>query len=171
MKYLIGIVLFLGITAQSFGQADAISRYFEKYMDDESFTVVYISPKMFNMIAKLGGDEIEPEIKEIIQDLKGLRILVNEDTLQGMKYYKEATRTINTKGYEELMTVRDKQTRVRFMIKDKGDIVEELLLLVGEPSQFVMLSFVGKIDLDKISKLSDMNVGGLEHLDKIKKQE
>ncbi len=170
MKQLVGILLFMSVSMMVNAQADAISKYFDKYMDDESFTVVYISPKMFSMIGKLGGDDIEPEIKEVISDLKGLRILVNEDTLTGMKYYKEAIRTIDTKGYEELMTVRDKETRVRFMVKESQDIIQELLLLVGETNQFVMLSFVGNIDLDKISKLSDMNVGGMEHLDKIKKQ-
>jgi hypothetical protein len=57
---------------------------------------------------------------------------------------------------------------VRIWSRDKGNIIEELLLLVGSPDEFVLLSLTGKIDLDKISELSNtLDVQGLEHLDKL----
>jgi hypothetical protein len=57
---------------------------------------------------------------------------------------------------------------VRIWSRDKGSIIEELLLLVGSPDEFVLLSLTGKIDLDKISELSNtLDVQGLEHLDKL----
>jgi len=41
-------------------------------------------------------------------------------------------------------------------------------LLVGGTEEFVMVSFVGKIDLDKISRLAKkLDVDGVEHLDKL----
>jgi hypothetical protein len=166
MKYSILIVAFLGMSVQGFSQADAITKYFNQYVEDTSFTVVYISPKMFEMISKLAEDEMEPEIEQIIRDLKGLRVLTTERN--GMRYYKEAMNKINVNEYEELMTVRDGDQNVRFVIKEKNDVIEELLLLVGAPDQFVMISFVGKINLDKISKLAKAgNIDGLEHLEKI----
>jgi hypothetical protein len=166
MKYAILIVAFLGMSVQGFSQADAITKYFNQYVEDTSFTVVYISPKMFEMISKLAEDEMEPEIEQIIRDLKGLRVLTTERN--GMRYYKEAMNKINVNEYEELMTVRDGDQNVRFVIKEKNDVIEELLLLVGAPDQFVMISFVGKINLDKISKLAKAgNIDGLEHLEKI----
>jgi hypothetical protein len=64
--------------------------------------------------------------------------------------------------------VRDGQENVRIWSRDKGTIIEELLLLVGSPDEFVLLSLTGKIDLDKISELSNtLDVQGLEHLDKL----
>jgi hypothetical protein len=66
------------------------------------------------------------------------------------------------------MTIRDGNSNVRFLIKSKEDLIEELLLLVGSEEEFVMISFVGKIDLEKISKLSNSaNIEGLQHLEKI----
>lgn len=168
MKYGMLIMAFLMLSISGFSQVDAISTYFNKYQEDTSFTVVYISPKMFEMISKLAEDEIEPEIQEVIKDLKGLRILTTERN--GMKYYNEVTKTLNLKSYEELMTVRDGDSNVRFVVKDSGDIIEELLLLVGSEDEFVMISFVGKIDLEKIAKLSNSaDINGLEHLEKIGK--
>jgi hypothetical protein len=38
-------------------------------------------------------------------------------------------------------------------------------MLVGEPNEFTLISFVGKIDLDKIAKLANkMEINGMEHL-------
>ncbi len=149
---------------QAQAQNDAISKYFEKYMDDESFTVVYISSKMFSMFAKLDPD-VDQDVKDVIKDLKGLRILVRES--EGKKYYKEAIKKIDFNEYDELMTIRSEDENVKFLIKENGDIIEELLLIVGGNDEFVLLSFVGKIDLAKISKLAkdiDIDVNGLDHL-------
>ncbi len=160
------IIAFLMLSVSGFSQVDAISKYFNRYQEDTSFTVVYISPKMFKMISKLAEDEIEPEIQEVIKDLKGLRILTTKQN--GMRYYNEVTKTLNLKSYDELMTLRDGNSNVRFLIKDNGDIIEELLLLVGSEDEFVMISFVGKIDLEKIAKLSNAaDIDGLEYLEKV----
>ncbi len=164
----------LAFTMQANAQVDAISQYFEQYMDDERFTVVYISSKMFQMVSKLDIDELEDDdaqdIVNVIEDLRGLRILTTEENT--MAFYKEAKQKINTKGYEVLMTVRDKgEENVEFLVKENGDKIEELLLLVGGEDDFALISFVGNIDLDKISKLSkSLDVKGMEHLEKIDDQ-
>ena len=156
----------LMLSISGFSQVDAIAKYFSKYQEDTDFTVVYISPKMFEMISKLAEEEIEPEVQAIIRDLKGLRVLTTEKN--PMRYYNEVTETLNLKSYEELMTIRDGNSNVRFLIKSKNELVEELLLLVGSEEEFVMISFVGKIDLEKISRLSNTaDIEGLQHLQKI----
>lgn len=166
MKYLMLTCIMLMLSISGFSQVDAIAKYFSKYQEDTDFTVVYISPKMFEMISKLAEEEIEPEVQAIIRDLKGLRVLTTEKN--PMRYYNEVTETLNLKSYEELMTIRDGNSNVRFLIKSKNDLVEELLLLVGSEEEFVMISFVGKIDLEKISRLSNSaDIEGLQHLQKI----
>ena len=166
MKYSILILAFLGMSLQGMSQADAITKYFNQYVEDTSFTVVYISPKMFQLISKLSEDEVDADVQAVIKDLKGLKVLATERN--GMKYYNEAINKINVKEYEELMTVRDGDQNVRFVVKERNDVIEELLLLVGAPEQFVMISFVGKINLDQILKLSkSADISGLEHLEKV----
>lgn len=163
------IAALISVQAMS-AQTDAIEKYFSKYLDDDRFTVVYISPKMFNMVSKMDIKDMEPEVKEIISNLRGLRILTTEINPQA--FYKEALSTINTKEYEVLMKVRDGDENVQFLVKDDGgSTINELLLLVGGSSDFVLLSFVGAIDLNKISKLANsMDIKGAEHLEKIEKK-
>src|SRR6187431_3185683 len=89
-------VLFTTLTI--FAQEDAITKYFNKYIDDEKFSVVYISPKMFNMVSKIEIEDMEPELQEVIRSMKGLRILHTDQNT--MQYYNEALKTINSKEYE-----------------------------------------------------------------------
>lgn len=159
-------VLFTSLS--SFAQEDAITKYFNKYMDDEKFSVVYISPKMFSMVSKIEIEDMEPELQEVIKSMKGLRILHTEQN--ALQYYNDALKTINTSEYELLLTARGEGENVRFMIKDNGDIVEELLMIVGGNENFALLSFIGNIDLKKIGKLAKAldidNMQYLENLDK-----
>ena len=159
-------VLFTSLS--SFAQEDAITKYFNKYMDDEKFSVVYISPKMFSMVSKIEIEDMEPELQEVIKSMKGLRILHTEQN--ALQYYNDALKTINTSEYELLLTARGEGENVRFMVKDNGDIVEELLIIVGGNENFALLSFIGNIDLKKIGKLAKAldidNMQYLENLDK-----
>jgi len=144
--------------------------YFERYMENEDFTAVYVSAKMFSLVSKVDIDLNDPEAEiflEMAEDLKGIRVLTNKTN--PMTYYKDAAKSINTTSYEILMTVRDQQQNVKIWIKDdaEGDI-GELLLLVGSPEEFVLVSIFGKIDLEKISQLAkQLNIDGVEHLEKI----
>ena len=162
VKILFTTLLFTCFTGMIFAQSNAIDKYFSQYVNDQNFTVVYISPKMFQMIDKLKIDGLDDEegkaIIEVAKDLRGLRVLTTD--VNPMQYYKEAKSKINTNEYELLMTVRDKDgENVEFFVKEmpgsNGNIFEEFFLLVGEEDEFVLVSFVGKIDLAKISKLAN----------------
>lgn len=139
---------------------NAIDKYFSQYVDDERFTVVYISPKLFQLLDKLNIDEMDLEDDEakafmdVASDLRGLRILTTDE--DALDLYTEAKNKINTSEYEVLMTVRDKDDQnVDFLVKEEGDYITELLLLVGGTDEdFVLISFVGKIDLDKVVNLA-----------------
>ncbi len=175
MKYLtIFLVAFLGWSVNAQSQ-DAISKYFESHMDDDNFTVVYISAKMFDMLGKLEIEELEDEeaqaVLDVVKDMRGLRVLTTD--VNPRKFYDEAKSKINTSEYEVLMTVRDEGDNVQFLIKDSGDmeIINELLLLVGGEDEFVMVSFVGNLSLSKISKLANvLDVEGVEHLEKLEEE-
>jgi vacuolar-type H+-ATPase subunit F/Vma7 len=160
MKYLsffLALFLTAGVLDSALAQEDAISKYFSKYVDDERFTVVYVSGKMFQMINKMEldlDDEEAQAILSVCKDLKGLRILTTE--VNGQQFYEEALRIINKAEYETFLTVREgKKENVQFLVKQKGDTLNELLLLVGgEDEDFVLLSFIGNIDMNQVGKLS-----------------
>ncbi|MEM9918243.1 MAG: DUF4252 domain-containing protein [Bacteroidota bacterium] len=177
MKYLIVLALaLLSFSTQTSAQdGDAISKYFEQYVENEDFTVVYVSPKMFEILGKLELDHLEDQEAQIAMDmasrLKSIRVLTTE--IDPGHYYEEAVNKINTNEYESLVKVRDEGENINLMIKDNGgDIITEMLVIVGGEDEFVLVSLIGDIDLKNISKLSKtMNIKGIEHLEKAENAE
>ncbi|MGK7390534.1 MAG: DUF4252 domain-containing protein [Candidatus Cyclobacteriaceae bacterium M2_1C_046] len=165
-------VLFLCVFALGAqAQDDAISKFFNKYEDDMSFTVVNITSRMFNLFTDLEVENQEDkEILDAISKLKGLRILAKEDTNEGMRLYKEAYTLLPKAEYEDLMTIRDQDQNMRFLIKEKDGKISELLMLMGGTEDFLILSLFGEIDLSQVAKISrKMDIDGLDHLDKLDK--
>lgn len=167
MKKLMSLLaLMVFAVSISFAQNDAITKYFDKYVDDERFDVVYVSPKMFEMVSKIEIDEMDADVQEVIRELKGLRILHTEENAKEL--YKEARSKINLDEYEVIVQARDGSENVRIMVKDEGDVVKELFMLIGGEKNFAMISFVGNIDLKKVGKLAKaLDVDGLQHLKKL----
>ncbi len=139
---------------------NAIDTYFKQYVDDDRFTVVYISGKLFQMLGKLDkqtlnmdADEEAEALMEIAADMQGLRILTAEEGAGAL--YSEAKQKIDTKLYEMLMTVRSRDgDNFDLLVRENDGKIRELLVL-GGGDEFVLMSFIGNLDLDKISRLAD----------------
>lgn len=162
---LTAVMVLLAVGA--FGQSDAITRFFNKYAADESFTQVTVSGKMFSLFTNLEAETQEDkEVLEAISKLKGLRILAKDDTRNARELYKEAFSLIPAADYQELMSVRDDNKDMKFMIRENGDRISELLMVMGGADEFMVLSVFGDIDLKQISRIGrKMNVHGLEKLE------
>jgi len=163
----IALLVFLFLGTGLFAQDDAIGKFFGKYVDDSRFTVVSVSPKMFRLLSKVNWDTIPADVKQTVTSLKSLRILSTETTPR--QFYKEALSRINMQEYEELITIRDKNDNVHFVIKESGGVIHELLMIAVDGDGFTLMSFVGDIDLDKMSRLSSsLSIKGMEDLKNVK---
>ncbi|HMH22149.1 MAG TPA: DUF4252 domain-containing protein [Puia sp.] len=166
------LVLFLPlilIGTGTFAQDDAIGKFFGKYVDDSRFSIVSVSPKMFRLLSTANWDSIPSDVRQTVTKLTSLRILTTGTT--PALFYKEALTRIDRKEYEELITVRNKNDNVHFMVKESGGVIHELLMIAVDNEDFTLMSFVGDIDLDKMSRLSSsMSIKGMENLKNVKRK-
>lgn len=169
MKKIMMFAALMMVMSGAFAQ-DAISKFFTKYQNDESFSQVTVSSKMFNLFTNMEVESKEDkEVLDAISKLKGLRILAKQDARNARELYKEAFSLIPLKEYEELMSVRDKDKDMKFFIKEtSAGKISELLMVMGGNTDFMVLSLYGEIDLKQVSRLGrKMDVKGLENLEKI----
>ena len=157
------------VVTPSIAQDDVITKYFSNYLEDENFTKVTVTSRMFSLFTDIEtGDEEEKDFLEAMSKLKGLKVISGDSISDGMTKYKDALKKINGKGYEELMSVKDGSQNFEFLIKEKGDIISELLMLSGGKDQFHVMTLYGEIDLKKITSLaSKMRIDALDHLKKL----
>jgi len=166
------IILSLTALAMTFSvmAQDAIDRYFSKYADNPEFTSITISSKMFGLFSNIETDD--PNNKEVLdamKDLTGIRIISNDDSESNVNYQK-AIQEVG-KEYEMLMSVDDKEEKVRFFVREESGQIAELFMIVGGRGNLFLMSISGIIDLEKISKISkNMNIGGMDYLENLNEE-
>ncbi len=158
---------------------------FEKYEYNDNVTYFSISPKMFQMLAKLSIETNDPQADQLlsmVKKIKTFKVITTENEGVGEDINSWATKYIKAHKLQELMRVRDKEAYVDFYVKSTNDdLVKELLMLVTDINkeqvhlgnrspETVLLYLNGDIDLEQISKLvNQMNLPGGSQLGKINK--
>ncbi|MFT4834618.1 MAG: hypothetical protein ACI83W_001202 [Marinoscillum sp.] len=169
MKKTIIIILAVFSSSVLMAQGTVMDKYFSQFADNDQFTKVSVSSKMFSLFTELEtGSDAEEEFLKAISKLKGLKVIVADSISNSATLYKQASADITKAGYDELMSVKDAMENMKFSIKEKGGVIEELIMIVGGKQKFVLLSLYGEIDLKNISKIAKaMRVDGLEKLEKL----
>jgi hypothetical protein len=169
-KFLFTCLVLLSVSAIS--QAQTIDKFFAKYQHDPSFTVINVTPKMFTMFTKMASNDADAkQLMNVVGKLKGLRILIKENTTQGKSMFQEASKYFDA-SLSELMSVKSKDADIRFLIKEnaKGNIAE-LIMLLGSKEEFLCLNLFGDLDLNEISQIAqDVKIDGFENLSKLPKK-
>ena len=150
-------------------QNSAVDNVFKKYGDRDGFTVVTISKGLMKMVANADDDK---ESQEFLSRLREIKILATEDNNK-INLYDEVLSQLDKKDYEELMTAKSKGEEVLMLARKEGDLVSELIILVGGDDDNALVYISGKMnmkDLSKLSKSVNIEGAGLEHLKDIEKQ-
>ena len=152
----------------AWAQEDAISKFIEQYEGNDQFTTVYITSKMFSLIAQIPENESEDDFMNIIRRLTGVRILSSDSLPSGSGIYQKARNLLVRNGFEDLMVVKDGTEEIKFMVQEKGEIISDFVMLLGDNHNFTLISLTGNLRLKDISKLSKtMDIQGFDKLDKV----
>lgn len=159
-------LLFMLLAFQAKAQDDAIQKFFSGYMEDDRFSRVYISPKMMQMaggfLKNNADDDDSKEVGNILLKVKGIRILTS-DEVDGMSMYNQAMSTLNKNKYEELMDVQDRGSKLKFMVREEGGLIRELLMVSGEGDDFTLLSMLGAFTYEDLNLLAEStDIPGME---------
>ena len=170
----LGILLAMlwGFSLPAFAQEDAIQKFFSKYMEDERFSRVYISPKMMQMAGgflknNAGTDKEAEELGALITKIRGIRILSSTE-VDGSSLYKDVMSTLSKNSYEDLMDVQDAMSSLKFMVREEGGLIKELLMVSGEKSgEFTLISMLGSFTYKDLNMLAEKTtIPGMEQYSK-----
>ena len=130
----------------------AQNRLFEKYADMDNVTSVYISKAMFQMMPVI--EDVGVNLMNMKGKIESLQLVTTEkkDLITQMK--KEFSQLV-TSRHEELMRIKDGNTRVNFYSDMKGDQIKELLMLVEAENNFTAILLTGNFTLKDIQEIAD----------------
>lgn len=169
MKKFLTLTLIALLPILAMAQNSAIDKVFRKYGDRDGFTVVTISKGLMKMVAGVDDDR---ESQEFLSRINQIKILATEDENNDINLYDEVLSDLDKSDYEELMTAKSKGEEVLMLAKKDGDIIEELIILVGGKEDNALVYISGKMNMKDLSKLSSsVNIegAGLDHLKDLEK--
>jgi predicted lactoylglutathione lyase len=163
LLFVAGILLAVILKAQT----SAVDEMFNKYSERDGFTVVTISSKMFSMFANQDAENNDAD--DLVRRLKSIRILSVEDSLlnRSINFYTELGRKLNLSVYEELLVVKEGKDVTKFLIRQNGNMISELLVITGGPGGNSLISIKGEFELRNIQELS--NTVGIQELNSLNK--
>ncbi len=184
MKKLILIIAVVFTSMTSFSQS-----VFDKFEDNEEVASVILNQKMFKMLATMGVDIDDPEMKEYVdmaKSITGFKVFTTGDEKVSAEMKATVTKYLKSSDLEELMRIKDGDQTVKFYVKEGKDEnhVKELLMYIsglkemtkgqdikinGKNREFetVIMTLTGDIDLRQISKITNqMDIPGGDQLKK-----
>lgn len=168
MKKLVLFALLFALPLAGWGQRSPVDDLFDKYNGREGFTSVYISSKMFSLLARI--DSEDKEFQNLVTRIKSIKILSIDSArnILGVNLCTELLKKLDTSGYEELMTVKEEKGEVRFMIHEVNGKIAELVMITGGYGSSIV-SISGDLDLKTIAELSGkVGIEELDNLEKVK---
>jgi hypothetical protein len=171
MKKVFSSFIAICLTLVMQAQSNPVDDMFNKYSEKPGFTVVSISSKMFSLFANKNSENKDAD--DVINRLKSIKILTVEDSLlnKTLNFYSELSKKLDLSVYEELMVVKEGPDVTKFLIRQKGNTISELLVITGGPAGNSLISIKGELNLKSISELSkDIDIQELKSLDKIDKK-
>jgi len=168
-KQLILVLILSALAIPMQAQTSPVDDLFEKYDGKEGFTSVYISSKMFSLLSKI--DSNDEEFRNLVTRINGIRILSidSAENTARLNFATELMPKLRRNGFEELMTVKEEDDNVFFMIREVGDRIAELVMVTGGRGSTVV-SIRGNLDLKTIASLSkSVGIDELEGLENVKR--
>ena len=139
---------------------------------DAQFVEVNINSNLIAMVTNF-AKKAEPEVAEILQGLKSIRVNVlglnDENRVEIQEKITSIRSQLEKGGWDRVVTVMDKADDVGVYIKTKGaDVVEGLVVTVlSGKSEAVFVNIVGDIRPDRLATVGErFNIEPLKHLPK-----
>ena len=153
-KILYTLVAAVLCSFQSFAQDAAINRFFSEYENRDNVTLISLSGKAFEIASQIDvqSDETE-DFKRIAGQITGFRMLIDNNDTDAKSTAKRARREISSK-FEDLITIREKDSDVKIAINESNGLVTEIIAIIGSDTDFMLASISGRIKLSDVTEVT-----------------
>jgi len=175
MKTYIILFFLLLVGMAGFSQSQAVMDFHNKYKDNGKYLSVRIDGGILNLLSSIEtNDEEAQEMLDAMSKIDAINVhsIDRDEDEFAESDIEKFKKDVQKEKYDELMIVRDGDTDVDFLIKEKKGKISDLLLVVDEPDEFIIVNISGEIDLKTIAKISDnLDLKGSKHMEKLEEKQ
>ena len=149
MQKIIFSLLIIFISVNLYAQDEKNFKSFYKTYKKEKSIIGITAPIG---IARFFIDKDEKELRNIIKKGKKVRILIFDTVANNFK--NEINAYLPTDKYQKFMSVKDKSSTIKLLVKDNSDYITELIFLIQDGNSLVAMGIYGKFSYDDLKEFS-----------------
>ena len=157
MKRIMTLLLILA-AAMQMASAKSLGRLIEDYRYQKNAEYVHFTPLLMKMArTAMGHDARSDEECRLVRKIKSIRTLDLEECSADVKRrFSADVQKLEMDDYEPLVTSRDDGETVKIMMKTKGDVIRELVIICSDSNDCALVWLNCKVKKDEIQSLVDM---------------
>lgn len=156
MKTFILSLLFIVASASAQAQTPGdLFRYFKGAKDAE---YVHLGKLAFALMRPFVKGHDDADTRMAMRCIRSMKALDLDDCTDEVKHkFAQMAKNLKTNGYEELVRSNEKGGRALILMRQKKNVIRELLILSAGDDDCSMVQFKGKIKPDDVEKLMKDN--------------
>ena len=163
------IALLMLVPAMLMAKNHPLDKLIEKYSGKDGFSIVNINEDMLDMLPLDIGGNKSVDIHGMVQNIDGVKIISYDPsevkTGKKIDFYDEVIKTVPLKQYKELMTIEEKDQKVKFLVKKEKEKIKEFIMLTKDGDEVTIIWISGDdIDLNMLSRLSPRHLKAAIHM-------
>lgn len=164
MKRIILTVFIAAFAVLIYGQRNSADELFNRYSGMDGYNSVIINGNFFSLFRNFDDD---PDLENLDRKVTSIRVLTRErGTEVNNEFISEIRNIVRRGGYEEMISVRNSEDDVRFLVKANGDIIKELLI-VATGDDDAVIQIKGRLTRDDVSRISENHAEGIARLEQL----
>lgn len=151
-------LLLIMATAMQMVSAKSLGRLIEDYRYQKNAEYFHVTPLLMKMVrTAMGHDARSDEECRLVRKIKSIRTLDLEECSADVKRrFSADMQKLEMNDYEPLVTSRDDGETVKIMMKTKGDVIREVVIICSDSNDCALVWLNCKVKKDEIQSLVDM---------------
>ena len=164
MKQIMLICSLLAFNSSIFGQ-QSVKKFYNQLKHNENVTSVKLQGWMIKSVLAF-TDSFEGE--DIVKKVSKIIVLsIDENDIVTDRDIDILVNDAKSEYYEDLMIIREGTTRVRFMVKENEQRIENLLVIVKDTEAFTLINLDCNLKWEDLKNIDFSKIDGGEVFDKI----
>jgi hypothetical protein len=157
MKTPLFLLLFVAFSVQLQAQNTVVNDFYRDHKRAEN-TVSMMLP---GLVLQLGlpilkvsaEDQVERDAMDLLKDVSSIKLLVGTEEDMPKRDRIRLLRDLSRSGYEPLVQVRSKDQQIDVIIREKDDLVRNLVVLIDGDEEVIFFSLKTRIHLDDLENI------------------
>ena len=138
--------------------------------EPETAIEIYLKDPLLELVAAATRFE-DPELADMLEALYLIRVNVyhkaeGQDASYNYENIAERLKALTLPDWERVVQVREPDQRVQFYVRTEDETIVGLLVLVGNPDEFVCINIAGPLDLAQVGRIGHkFDIEPLDNID------